>query len=93
MGLHSALSQRGEHLQAISSWKHEVQDDEVEFLRIHEEESFFSGGRDDDFVLLPLQSLSERPSHLRFVFNDEHSPMIFRFLHLAQVFSLQSCTV
>jgi len=78
MGLQSALSQRCEHLQAIPSWKHQVQDDEVEFLRIHEEKSFFAGGRHDDFVLLPLQSLSERPSHLRFVFfHDEDTPMTF----------------
>jgi len=49
--------------------EHEIQQDEVEFLGIDQEESLFSGWRDDNFVLLALQSFSESAGHLRFVFH------------------------
>src|SRR5882762_11939141 len=87
-GLQSAFSQCGQHLEPVAAWKHEIQNDEVEFLGIHEEEPFFSGGCDNDLVFLTLQSLSQRTSHLRFVFNHEDAHLAFSLMHLGQVFYL-----
>src|SRR2546427_5946055 len=67
--LQSSFSQRGQHLEPIATWKHEIQKHKIELLGIDQEESLFSGWRDDNFVLLPLQSLSESAGHLRFVFH------------------------
>src|SRR6266704_2786333 len=58
-------------LRAITSRKHKIQNDEVEFLRIHQEEPFFSGGCDHHFVFLALQSFAKRTGHFRFVFNNQ----------------------
>src|SRR5580692_2155617 len=79
--LQSALSQCGQHLQAISSREHKIQNDEIEFLLIDQEESFFSGGRDDHLIFLALQSLLEGTSHFRFVLHYENAQLSFLFLH------------
>ena len=39
--------------------KHEIQKYKIEFPRVYQEESLFSGWRDDNFVLFALQPLSE----------------------------------
>src|SRR6266436_5909020 len=48
--LQSTFSQCGQHLQTITSRKHEIQNDQVEFLRINKKESFLSGRCNDNFI-------------------------------------------
>src|SRR5262249_45721847 len=75
-GLQSTLSQRGQHLKTIAAWKHEIQDDKVEFLRIHQKKTFFSCWSDDHLVFLALQSFAKRPCNLAFVFDNQNSQIV-----------------
>jgi len=52
--LQSAFSEGGEHLEPIPTWKHEIQNDEIELLGVDEKKSFLSVGRDNDFIALAL---------------------------------------
>ena len=73
--LQSAFSKGGQHLQTVSPRKHKIQNDEIEFLLVDQEEPLFSGGRDNHLVLLALQPLSEGASHLRFVFHYKNAQL------------------
>src|SRR5258707_457650 len=48
--LQSTFSQCGQHLQTITSRKHQIQNDEVELLCINKKESFLSGRCNDNFI-------------------------------------------
>ncbi len=76
-----ALSERGQHLQTIPSRKHKIQNDEAEFLGIHEEETFFSCGRDDDIIVLALQPFLQGAGDLDLVFYDQDACLPFFVVH------------
>jgi hypothetical protein len=69
--LQSSFSNCGQHLEPIATGKHEIQNHEIEFLSIHKEESLFPGRRNDNFVLVALQSFPKGTRHFHFVFHDE----------------------
>src|SRR5947209_7873184 len=69
----STLSECGQHLKPVAAGQHEIQKHKIELLGVNEEESFFSGWRNDNFVFLALQSLPKGTSHLRFVFHNKDS--------------------
>jgi hypothetical protein len=80
-----------QHVQAITTGKHKIQNDEVEFLGIVEEESFFFGATTTSYFSRSNPSRSARAT--RFVFHHEDAQLAFSFMHLGRIFSLQSCTV
>src|SRR5213080_4098173 len=57
--LHAALSKRRQHLQAVATRKHEIQNDKIELLGVYQEEPLLSGRSKDDLVFLALQSFPE----------------------------------
>ncbi len=69
--LKMALSQRLQDLEPAAAWKHEVQDDQIEGLRIGPEEPVIAGRRDDDLVVLRVQGRAEHLGQFSLVLDDQ----------------------
>src|SRR3989442_313252 len=57
-------------LDAIAPREHEIEQYEVEDLVVHEEESFLTGGRDPDVIVLGLEPFAEGPGDLLVILDD-----------------------
>src|SRR5262245_18072389 len=76
--LNAAFAQRGEDIDAIAARQHEIEQQEVEGCLICQEEAFFSGGRDRDFVMLRLQARAQRIRDLRFILDNQNAHGVLR---------------
>jgi len=72
------LPQRLQDFESAPTWQHQVQDDEVEHLRIRAKEPVFTSRRHDDVVVLRLQRRREDLREFSLVFDDQdtHYPNV-----------------
>ncbi len=69
----TALTDRGEHLNAVAARQHPIEKNDVELCSIDLKESLFTGGRKCYVVALSLEPLLQRMGNFLFVFNDQDS--------------------
>ena len=72
------LPQRLQDFESAPTWQHQVQDDEVEHLRIRAKEAIFTSRRNHDVVVLRLQRRRDDLRVFPLVFDDQdtHHPNV-----------------
>src|SRR5438046_7484635 len=71
--LEPALSERLQDLETAAAGKHDVENEEIEHLRVGLKESVLAGLGYYDVVVLGFQGGSEHLGQLALVFDDQHS--------------------
>jgi Domain of Unknown Function (DUF1080) len=71
--LKATLTERRQDFEAVALREHEIEDDAIEGLVIHEEEPFFARGGNVNVVVLGLQPLTEGSGDFLFIFDHEHA--------------------
>jgi hypothetical protein len=71
--LNATFTQCSEDIDTIAARQHEIEQQKVEGGLICEEEAFFSGRRNRDFIMLRLEARAQRIRDLRFVLDDQNA--------------------
>jgi hypothetical protein len=74
----AALAQRRKNIDAVPARQHEIEQQKVERTLACKKESFFSGGRSRNLIVLRLKAFSQRVRNLLFVFNDQNAHCVLR---------------
>ena len=76
--LNAAFAQRGEDIDTIAARQHQIEQQKVEGGLICEEEAFFSGRRNRDFIVLRLESRAQRIRDLCFILDNQNAHGVLR---------------